>query len=260
MLDTWVDQDLSSEIKIIGIEGIPEVKPGSDIASLIANSIQRQGIKIMNKDIIVVTHKIVSKAEGRLVDLKKIKPSDFALKISKYRKKDPRIIEVILRESKRIVKMKRGIIIAETRHGFVCANAGVDKSNVKGKNKVSLLPINPDKSAKFIKDGIKKRLNVDVAVIISDTFGRPWREGQTNVAIGVAGLEPILDYRGKMDSHGYMLKSTAIAIADELASAAELVMGKLKKVPIAIIRGYQYNEGKGSIKSLIRPRSRDLFS
>ncbi|MEM3437080.1 MAG: coenzyme F420-0:L-glutamate ligase [Nitrososphaerales archaeon] len=251
---------MSSEIRIIGIEGIPEVNPGNDIASLIANSIQKQGIKIIDKDIIVVTHKIVSKAEGRLIDLKKIKPSDFALKISKYGKKDPRMIEVILREAKRIVRMKKGVIIAETRHGFVCANAGVDKSNVKGKDIVSLLPINPDKSAQLIKDGIKRKLKVDVAVIISDTFGRPWREGQTNVAIGVAGLEPILDYRGKKDNYGYTLKATAIAIADELASAAELVMGKLRKIPIAIIRGYKYNEGKGSIKSLIRPRSRDLFS
>ncbi|MEM3584286.1 MAG: coenzyme F420-0:L-glutamate ligase, partial [Nitrososphaerales archaeon] len=179
---------------------------------------------------------------------------------SKYGKKDPRMIEVILREAKRIVRMKKGVIIAETRHGFVCANAGVDKSNVKGKDIVSLLPINPDKSAQLIKDGIKRKLKVDVAVIISDTFGRPWREGQTNVAIGVAGLEPILDYRGKKDNYGYTLKATAIAIADELASAAELVMGKLRKIPIAIIRGYKYNEGKGSIKSLIRPRSRDLFS
>ncbi|MEM3383119.1 MAG: coenzyme F420-0:L-glutamate ligase [Nitrososphaerales archaeon] len=248
------------EIKIIGIEGIPEVKIGSDIASLIANSIKKQGIKILNNDIIVVTHKIVSKAEGRIVDLKKIKPSDFALKISKRRKKDPRMVEVILREAKRIVRMDRGMIIAETRHGFVCANAGVDKSNVKGEDMVSLLPINPDRSAQLIKDGIKRKLNVDVAVIISDTFGRPWREGQTNVAIGVAGLEPILDYRGKKDNHGYTLKATAIAVADELASAAELVMGKLKKIPIAIIRGYKYNEGKGSIKSLIRPRLKDLFS
>lgn len=251
--------NLSSEIKVIGIKGIPEVKIGDNLANIIVNSIQRQGIKIMNKDVIVVTHKIVSKAEGRLVDLKMIKPSDFALKISKRRKKDPRMVEVILREAKRIVRMERGVIIAETRHGFICANAGVDKSNVKGEDMVSLLPINPDKSAELIRDEIKRRLNADVAVIISDTFGRPWREGQTNIAIGVAGLEPILDYRGKRDSYGYTLKVTAIAIADELASAAELVMGKVGMVPIAIIRGYQYTEGEGSVKSLIRPRSKDLF-
>jgi len=250
---------LSLEIKIIGIKGIPEVKPGDDLANLIIDTIQRQGIKIMGRDAIVVTHKIVSKAEGRIIDLKKINPSDFALKISKRRKKDPRMVEVILREAKRIVRMERGVIIAETRHGFICANSGVDKSNVKGEDIVSLLPIDPDKSARQIRDEIKRRLNADVAVIISDTFGRPWREGQTNIAIGVAGLEPILDYRGKKDSYGYTLKVTAIAIADELASAAELVMGKVGMVPITIIRGYQYIEGEGSIKSLIRPRSKDLF-
>ncbi|MCP8308854.1 MAG: coenzyme F420-0:L-glutamate ligase [archaeon] len=250
---------MSLEIKIIGIKGIPEVKPGDDLANLIIDTIQRQGIKIMGRDAIVVTHKIVSKAEGRIIDLKKINPSDFALKISKRRKKDPRMVEVILREAKRIVRMERGVIIAETRHGFICANSGVDKSNVKGEDIVSLLPIDPDKSARQIRDEIKRRLNADVAVIISDTFGRPWREGQTNIAIGVAGLEPILDYRGKKDSYGYTLKVTAIAIADELASAAELVMGKVGMVPITIIRGYQYIEGEGSIKSLIRPRSKDLF-
>ncbi|MGQ9468766.1 MAG: coenzyme F420-0:L-glutamate ligase [Nitrososphaerales archaeon] len=254
-----VDQKLPLEIKIMGIKEIPEVKPGDNLADLLIDVIQRQGIKIMDNDVIVVTHKIVSKAEGRLVDLRKIKPSDFALKISKRREKDPRMVEVILREAKRIVRMERGVIIAETRHGFVCANAGVDKSNVRGEDTVSLLPIDPDKSARQIRDEIKRRLDADVAVIICDTFGRPWREGQTNVAIGVAGLEPILDYRGKKDSYGYTLKVTAIAVADELASAAELVMGKLEMVPIAIIRGYQYIEGEGSIKSLIRPRSRDLF-
>jgi len=249
---------LSLEIKIIGIKGIPKVEPGDDIADLIIDSIN-QGINLMDKDIIVVTHKIVSKAEGRLIDLKKINPSDFALKISKRRKKDPRMVEVILREAKRIVRMERGVIIAETRHGFVCANAGVDKSNVKGEDTVSLLPMDPDKSARRIRDEIKRRLSIDVAVVISDTFGRPWREGQTNIAIGVAGLEPMLDYRGKKDSYDYTLKVTAIAMADELASAAELVMGKVGMVPVAIVRGYQYTEKEGSIKSLIRPRSRDLF-
>ena len=249
---------MSLEIKIIGIKGIPKVEPGDDIADLIIDSIN-QGINLMDKDIIVVTHKIVSKAEGRLIDLKKINPSDFALKISKRRKKDPRMVEVILREAKRIVRMERGVIIAETRHGFVCANAGVDKSNVKGEDTVSLLPMDPDKSARRIRDEIKRRLSIDVAVVISDTFGRPWREGQTNIAIGVAGLEPMLDYRGKKDSYDYTLKVTAIAMADELASAAELVMGKVGMVPVAIVRGYQYTEKEGSIKSLIRPRSRDLF-
>ncbi len=243
----------------MGIKGIPEVEPGDDIANLIMDSVQKQGMEIMDKDIIVVTHKIVSKAEGRLIDLKKIDPSLFALKIGKRRKKDSRMIEVILREAKRMVRMERGVIIAETRHGFVCANAGVDKSNIKGEDMVSLLPIDPDKSARHIRNEIIRRLSVDVAVIISDTFGRPWREGQTNIAIGVAGLEPILDYRGEKDSYDNMLKVTAIAIADEIASAAELIMGKVGMVPVAIVRGYRYLEGEGSTKSLIRPHSRDLF-
>ncbi|MGQ9719185.1 MAG: coenzyme F420-0:L-glutamate ligase [Nitrososphaerales archaeon] len=250
---------MQEEIRIIGIEGIPEVESGDDIASLIIAASKKQGLDIMDNDIIVVAHKIVSKAEGRIADLKKVSPSEFALKISKGRNKDARMVEVILREAKKIVRTERGVIIAETRHGFVCANAGVDKSNVKGEDMVSLLPKNPDKSARKIRDEIRKRLSVDVAVIISDTFGRPWREGQTNVSIGVSGLEPILDYKGRKDSYGYVLKVTAIAIADELASAAELAMRKTGMVPVAIVRGYQYLKGDGTIKSLIRPHNKDLF-
>ena len=185
--------ELQEEIRIIGIQGIPEVESGDDLASMIVDASKRQGLDIMDNDIIVVTHKIVSKAEGRIVDLKKVSPSEFALKISKSRNKDARMVEVILREAKKIIRIGRGVIIAETRHGFVCANAGVDKSNVKGEDIVSLLPKNPDNSARKIRDEIRKRLSVDVGVIISDTFGRPWREGQTNVSIGISGLEPILD-------------------------------------------------------------------
>ncbi|MCP8318905.1 MAG: coenzyme F420-0:L-glutamate ligase [Candidatus Methylarchaceae archaeon HK01B] len=252
-----VDGGLSSEIKIIGIKGIPEVKPGDDLASLIIDGAQGQGIKIVDGDVLVVTHKIVSKAEGRLVDLKGMTPSKFASMISG--EKDPRLVEVVLREAKRIVRMDRSIMIVETKHGFVCANAGVDRSNIGGEDMVSLLPIDPDRSARSIRAEIKKRAKVDVAVVISDTFGRPWREGQTNIAIGVAGLEPILDYRGRKDMHGYLLKITSIAVADELASAAELVMGKTGMTPVAIIRGYRYVLGESSARALVRLGTKDLF-
>ncbi|MCP8323160.1 MAG: coenzyme F420-0:L-glutamate ligase [Candidatus Methylarchaceae archaeon HK02M2] len=247
---------MSSNITIIGIKGIPEVKPGDNVSNLIIDAIQSQGITILDEDILVVTHKIVSKAEGRLVNLEKITPSEFALMISG--EKDPRLVEVVLQESKRIVRMDRGIIIAETKHGFICANAGVDRSNIES-GMASLLPIDPDMSAKTIRAEIKQRAKVDIAVIISDTFGRPWREGQTNIAIGVAGLEPLLDYRGIKDMYGYQLKVTSIAVADELASAAELVMGKVGMTPLAIIRGYRYLMREGSARLLIRPYAKDLF-
>ncbi|MCS7116265.1 MAG: coenzyme F420-0:L-glutamate ligase [Nitrososphaerota archaeon] len=246
------------KVEIIGVKGIPEVHQGSELAKLIIDSIERMGMKLQDGDIIVVTQKIVSKAEGRLIRIDDITPSKFAIRIGKLLKKDPRLVEVILNESKRIVKMARGVIIVETKHGFVCANGGVDQSNIP-KGFVSLLPVNPDRSAKRIRDTIKRLLGVDVAVIISDTFGRPWREGHVDVAIGVAGLKPFIDYRGQKDTFGYELRVTMMAIADELASAAELVMGKLNNVPVAIIRGYPYPKGEGSARELVRRASKDLF-
>ncbi|GBC74699.1 Coenzyme F420:L-glutamate ligase [archaeon HR06] len=246
------------EIRIIGIRVEEDIKIGEDLGELILRSLKKQKVNLLNKDILVITQKIVSKAEGNIVDLKSVKASEFAKNLAKLLDKDERIIEIILRESKRIVKMDKGIIICETKHGFICANAGVDQSNV-GKDKVSLLPRDPDLSARRIRDRIRELTGKDVAVIISDTFGRPWREGQVNFAIGIAGMDPLLDYRGKLDNYGYELKATVIAVADELASSAELVMGKLNNVPIALIRGYNYRKKEGNIKRLIRKAEKDLF-
>jgi coenzyme F420-0:L-glutamate ligase/coenzyme F420-1:gamma-L-glutamate ligase len=246
-------------LTIIGLKGIPEIKKGDDIAEIIYSTLKKQNMYLQDKDIIVITQKIVSKSEGRIIDLSKIKPSRLALRLAKTSKKDPRIIEVILRESKSILRLKNGKIISETKHGFVCANAGVDKSNIEGENFVSILPKDPDKSAMKIREKLIELTGRNLAVIISDTFGRPWRIGQVNVAIGIAGLKPIKDYRGKKDMFNQELKVTMMAIADELASAAELVMNKSDGVPIAIIRGYDYPEGEASIKEIIRPIELDLF-
>lgn len=225
---------------------------GMDIAKIIVDNIELQ-----DKDIVVIAHKIVSKVEGRIVDLDTIEPSNYARELASKHMKDPRIVELILREAKEIVKEKDGIIITETKHGFVCANSGVDRSNVKGG--VALLPLDPDRSAYNIRTRLRELTGKEVAVIISDTFGRPFREGQVNVAIGVSGINPLKDYRGSQDMYGQELKVTNIAIADELASAAELVMNKSDRVPIAIIRGYNYEVVEGSSKSLIRDKSKDLF-
>ncbi len=248
----------ASSIRIFPLAGIDEVTKDMDVGQLIVRASQKSRLKIEAGDVIVVTHKIVSKAEGNVLDLDSIAPSSFAKKSGRHLGKDPRQVEVILSESRRLVKMVRGLIIAETMHGFVCANAGVDQSNVD-LGKIVLLPKNPDESARKIRNEIKKNLNVDVAVIISDTFGRPWREGQVDVAIGLSGLEPFIDYRGKTDQYGYSLKATIICVADELASAAELCMNKLDRVPVAIIRGYPYKSGEVSARQLARKPSRDLF-
>lgn len=246
-------------ISIIGLENIQEVSEGDDIANLISDAAKKQGITIENNDIVIITHKIVSKSEGRIIDLAKINPSSFAIKLSKRLKKDPRIVEVILGETRRIVKMWNKHLITETHHGFICPNGGIDESNIHGSNKVALLPKDPDDSAKKIMDRIKELTGSKVAVIISDTFGRPWRRGQINVAIGVAGMPPLMDYRGRKDTYGRRLKVTNIAIVDELASSGELVMKKTDNIPVAIVKGYEPFKGKGIGKDIIRPSSEDLF-
>ncbi len=247
------------EVRIIGVEGIPEVRPGDDLAALILDALGRQGLRLEDGDVVVVTQKVVSKAEGRIVDLTTVEPSAFALNIAHRTGKDPRHVEVVLRESVRVVRMDRGIIIAETRHGFVCANAGVDASNVGPGPLVTILPEDPDASAARIRARLMAATGADVAVIISDTFGRPWREGITNVAIGVAGMLPIRSYVGLQDPYGYPLRVSNVAVADELASAAELVTGKLLGVPVAVIKGYEYPRGEGKARMLVRPADRDLF-
>jgi len=247
------------EVRVIGVEGIPEVRPGDDLAALILDALGRQGLRLEDGDVVVVTQKVVSKAEGRIVDLTTVEPSAFALNIAHQTGKDPRHVEVVLRESVRVVRMDRGIIIAETRHGFVCANAGVDASNVGPGPLVTILPEDPDASAARIRARLMAATGADVAVIISDTFGRPWREGITNVAIGVAGMLPIRSYVGLQDPYGYPLRVSNVAVADELASAAELVTGKLLGVPVAVIKGYEYPRGEGKARMLVRPADRDLF-
>jgi coenzyme F420-0:L-glutamate ligase / coenzyme F420-1:gamma-L-glutamate ligase len=250
---------MTSEVRILGLQGIPEITPGIDLAAVITAAAQAQSVPLLDDDVLVVTQKIVSKAEGRLVDVRTVAPSPFAYQIARAQDKDPRVMEVVLRETKRIVKMDQRTLIAETHHGFVCANAGVDESNVAGEGTLALLPVDADASAQRLRQGLLEHCGAEPAVIISDTFGRPWREGLVNVAIGVAGLEPLKDYRGMPDTEGRILKVTTLAIADELASAAELVMGKIEKMPVAVIQGFQYPRGAGSSRQLVRTPEKDLF-
>lgn len=247
------------EIRITGIEGLPEVKPGDDLGSFIADAVAAQGVNLEDGDVLVVAQKVVSKAENRLVNLEEVTPSPLAVEIASLHERDPRHTEVVLRECRRIVRMDRGVIIAETRHGFRCANAGVDASNAPDGDVVVLLPVDPDASARRLAARIKETLGVDIAVIISDTFGRPWREGAVNVAIGVAGIHPMLDYRGLEDPQGRLLRTTTIAVADELAAAAGLVMGKLDRVPAVLLKGCSFDRAEASISEVIRPAEQDLF-
>jgi coenzyme F420-0:L-glutamate ligase/coenzyme F420-1:gamma-L-glutamate ligase len=216
--------------------------------------------ELQEGDIVVVSQKVVSKAEGRAVELVNIKPSRKAVGLAKVHRKDPRLVEVILRESRKIVRARNGVLITETYHGFVCANAAVDQSNVKGESQALLLPVDPDKSASKVRREIQRLSGKNVAVVIADTFGRPFRNGQTNVAIGVSGMDPMRSYVGTRDMYGKKLRVTEIAVADEVAAAAELVMGKSIRVPVAIVRGYKFRPlQRSSIKTLLRSRERDLF-
>ena len=248
-----------AELHIMGLPGIPIVTPGMDVAALIHQAATAAPLALQAGDILVVTQKVVSKAEGHLIVLKDITPSPLAKSFAQQWGKDPRHVEVVLQQSRRIVKMDRGVLITETHHGFICANAGVDQSNMEGEEVVAVLPPDPDASARTIRQGLRERLGFDVPVIISDTFGRPWRDGLVNIAIGLSGLHAIKDYTGQLDDRGYELRVTALAIADELAAAAELVMNKLDKVPVAVVRGYDYPRGEGSLSQLIRAPERDLF-
>ena len=248
-------------IQIIGIEGLPIIKMGDDLPQLIYDAAKMQGTPIQDGDVLVVTHVIVSCAEGRVVNLDEVVPSEFAKNIAKQYDKDPALVEVVLRESKSIRRMGDGKLITETKHGFVCANSGVDKSNVLGERNVALLPEDPDGSARRIRQEIKRLTDCSVAVVISDTHGRPLREGEINVAIGVAGLNPLRDRRGEKDLFGYVLKVKQTAVADELASAAELVIGQADEgIPVAIIRGYPYLKSENAkATELMRPKEKDLF-
>ncbi len=248
------------QLSVIGVEGMPEARPGDDLAGQIIESARAQGTPVAPGDVLVVTQKIVSKAEGRVIAIEGIEPSPLAISITEGHRRDPRHTELILRESRRIVRMDRGVIISETYHGFNCANAGIDASNIPGDGTVALLPVDPDASARGIRQAIRNRTGADVAVIISDTFGRPWRSAAVNVAIGVAGINPLLSYVGQEDSYGNMMYTTVINVADELAATAELVTGKVLGVPVAIIRGYAYEPMEdASNQALIRDPDKDLF-
>jgi coenzyme F420-0:L-glutamate ligase / coenzyme F420-1:gamma-L-glutamate ligase len=247
-------------LSILPVKGIPDIKSGDDVGKLIVERVENQGDEFQRGDIAVISQKIVSKAEGRTLTLSKITPSEFARTIANETGKDPRQVEVVLRESKKIIRMRGGHLITETAHGFICANSGVDQSNVgRTRDSVTLLPRDSDASADRIRKTIHHITGRDVPVIITDTFGRAWRIGQVNFAIGISGMKPIQDYRGTKDMYRRTLQVTEIAVADELASAAELVMNKSDKVPVAIIRGYKAPKGRGRIKDLIRPEEFDLF-
>ena len=246
-------------IQIFGLQKLPLIKEGDNVADCILKAAKEENLTIQNHDLIVIAQKIISKAEGGIVHLKTVTPSPMAEEIAKTSGKDPRHVEVILQQSKKIVRRKEAHLIVETRHGFVCANAGVDRSNVEDPDSVAVLPADANQSAHSIRERIQKLTGVDVGVIISDTFGRAWRIGQVNVAIGVDGLRPIMDYRGQKDMFGYVLNVTQMAVADELASAAELVMRKSDRTPVVIIRGFNYVPGAGSASELIRPEEEDLF-
>jgi coenzyme F420-0:L-glutamate ligase/coenzyme F420-1:gamma-L-glutamate ligase len=250
-----------NKVEIFAVTDLPIVKEGDDLAELICEAAKKQGTPIQNGDVIVVTHVVVSRSEGNVVNLNSVSPSKFAESVAKRVNKDPRLVEVILQESKGIVRMCDGKLITETKQGLICANSGIDRSNVDGEDNVALLPENADQLAQRMKRRINELADKDVAVIVSDTHGRPLRQGEINIALGVAGFEPLRDRRGERDLFGYTLKVKRTAIADELSSAAELVIGQADEgIPVAIIRGYHYPKSEeAKATELIRPREKDLF-
>jgi coenzyme F420-0:L-glutamate ligase / coenzyme F420-1:gamma-L-glutamate ligase len=250
-------------VTLIPVELREGVAPGDNLVDKLETELRRQRQRLQTGDVVVVKHKIVSKAEGRIVRLDDVRPSRTAKAWSRMGKADARVVQLALNESRNVLRKKvvagRGVLITETKQGLVCANSGVDVSNVDGGTHAVLLPKDPDQSATRLRRAIKKKLGVSVALIISDSFGRPWREGLTDVAIGAAGIKPVLDHRGKRDPHGYELHASAAAVADELACAAGLVCGKLSRTPFCIVRGAHYQAGRGSARELIRPLRKDLF-
>lgn len=250
---------MPSEIRIIPLPVKEEFRAGDSVTEKLLQALRIRHLSLKGGDVLVVKHKIVSKAENRLVKLDTIKTSPASRAWARRFGLDARVTELALRESRRIVRRARGVMITETQHGFVCANSGVDVSNVDGGEHALLLPEDPDQSAAQIHGELKKRLKLSIPVIISDSFGRPWREGLTEVAIGVAGMKPLHDYRGRRDAHGYPLRVSVDAVADELACAAGLVCGKLARTPACIIRGFRCQRGQGSAREMIRPAKNDLF-
>ncbi len=254
----------TEEIKLIALKGIPEVAEGDSVGEMILSSAAREKISFLDKDVVVVAQKVVSKAEGRVVNLSGVKPSEFAVTVSREVSKDPRLVEVILGETKRIVRMDqredgKGRLIVETFSGLVLANAGVDTSNVSGGADVTLLPLDSDRSARVIREHIKKETGKDIAVVISDTVGRPWREGLVDIAIGCCGIKALSDHRGKIDTKGFELAATEMATADQVACAAGLLMEKNAAIPSVVVRGVSYIQGKKGSGELIRDPAHDLF-
>jgi coenzyme F420-0:L-glutamate ligase/coenzyme F420-1:gamma-L-glutamate ligase len=248
-----------AELRLIPIFVADEIRPGDDLAEILLRSTQRRRIRFKFGDILVVKHKVVSKSEGCIVDLTSIQPSAESTAWAKHYDLDPRVIELVLRESRAVIRRKNGVLITETRHGFLCANNGIDVSNVNGGEKALLLPEDPDRSAAHLRRALKKQTNLSIPVIITDSFGRPWREGLTESAIGIAGMKPLRDDRGRRDSHGYKLKASVEAVADELACAAGLVCGKLNRAPACIVRGFPYEPGSVGVRDLLRSPDTDLF-
>jgi len=247
-----------AEVRLIALRGLPEISRGADLAALVAREAERRNVRFEGGDVLVLAQKIVSKAEGRTVGLRTVKPTALAREWAPRLGQDPRLIEVVLRESRRVVRMTERALIVETRHGFVCANAGVDRSNVPGEQ-VTLLPADPDASARRIAAGLRRRTGVAVPVIVSDTFGRPWRMGLVNVAIGSHGLRVLEDLRGTRDALGHRLRATIVSVGDELAAAAGLLMGKKDGVPAVIVRGYRYRASRETAQKLLRPPAEDMF-
>jgi coenzyme F420-0:L-glutamate ligase/coenzyme F420-1:gamma-L-glutamate ligase len=249
----------SYDLRIIPIELDSEIQPGDSLTEKFLQAFKKRKLSLTKGDILIVKHKIVSKAEGQIVRLDTIKPSTRSSAWARQYHVDARVVELAIAESKRIVRRKRGVMITETKHGLICANSGIDVSNVDGGRNALLLPDDPDASAARIHQQLKKRLRLLIPVIITDSFGRPWREGLTEVAIGIAGMKPMRDYRGERDSHQYKLQASVEAVADELACAAGLVCGKLNRTPACIVRGFRYQAGRGSARELIRSAANDLF-
>jgi coenzyme F420-0:L-glutamate ligase / coenzyme F420-1:gamma-L-glutamate ligase len=247
------------ELRLIPIPLVDEILPGDVLADKLLEAMQHRRLRFQPGDILVVKHKIVSKSEGRLVDLATIAPSDESSTWAKQYTLDARVIELALRESRAVIRRKNGVLITETHHGFLCANSGVDVSNVNGGSHALLLPEDSDRSAASLRRALKKKTSWAIPVIITDSFGRPWREGLTEFAIGISGMKPLRDDRGRRDSHGYQLKASIEAVADELACAAGLVCGKLNRAPACIVRGFRYDAGEGGIRDLLRPAATDLF-
>ncbi len=250
---------MSARIEAIPIRGLPEVSPGDRLPDLLLAALAGQRRRLRAGDVLVVKHKIVSKAEGRIVRLAEVTPSPRARRWARRWQHDARLIELVLREARCVVRSGHGVLITETRHGFICANSGVDLSNVDGGVSAVLLPLDPDASARRLHQALQRRTGRHIPVIIADSFGRPWREGLTEAALGVAGLRPLHDYRGRRDPHGYTLHATAECVADELACLAGLACGKLGRTPACIIRGFRYEPARGAARQILRPRTRDLF-